>query len=209
MNRRGEIERFLRSSGLPLGERAVVRDLRGCADNRTGEILPEHEWKTSLDLIAERLGCPKSNVVLWLDHLERHGVIRRIRSRGGQGNRTKYFLLPPGARPCDCPSRVRDEPKTAAERMRAYRRRKRSAERNAEPSTVTTRGPFERSVARNENVARPGPEYLGTSPRREGFMEGPPLPPEMVKPCGWCGRPCRRYGPGGGPVCGECLGSAR
>ena len=230
MNRRGEVERFIRASGLPLGERAVMRDLVGCADNVTGEILPEHEWKTSLELIAGRIGAPKSNVVLWLGHLERHSVIRRDRSAGGQGNLTRYTLLPPGAERCTCPSRKRDEPKTAAQRMREYRRRQRAAsgpgQPEAAPPGVTTHGPFERSVARNENGSSPAVPHLSTAPRRgwegtgvnddtsgepsaeaaeaaRGRSGLPPLPGESG-PCRECRQPCTRYGPAGGPLCAEC-----
>jgi hypothetical protein len=180
-SRRKEIERFIRTSGLPGGERAVIRDLLNCADNATGLIRAEHDWKTSLALIADRVGFPKSNVILWLDHLERHRIVRRHRSAGGQGHRTRYVLLPPGAEACTCPSRVRDEPKPAAQRMREMRRRKRLTARNAQ--SVTAHRPFEGSVARNENVVSPAAEHLGIAPRREV----PSLPGNDLALCRVCG----------------------
>jgi DNA-binding MarR family transcriptional regulator len=103
--RRGEAWKPLRERGgwMRLSERAIFYALLERSDNADCSI-PAH-MTPGLAQLAEACCCSKSTVATALDHLERHGWIKRKRSKGGRALKTTYQLAEGLACPDSCQKR--------------------------------------------------------------------------------------------------------
>lgn len=87
------------------------------------DYIPEQFQDRSLEALASRCRMSKASAAEGLNHLERHGWVRRERQPPGRGRSTHYALAV-GA-DCDCPKVPKPRaPMTEAQRSRRYRERK-------------------------------------------------------------------------------------
>jgi hypothetical protein len=87
------------------------------------DYIPAQFQDRSLEALASRCRMSKAGAVEGLNHLERHGWVRRERQPPGRGRATHYVVAI-GA-DCDCPKVPKPRaPMNEAQRSRRYRERK-------------------------------------------------------------------------------------